>query len=192
MKPYLLLLPLAVVLCTAPAQEPATLISIPLLNPGFEDDVLSCAPGNCYAAGSTGWVVGPVSGTFKPGPAQYPSGVPEGTNVAGFGNFSSTGSILQTTGTVLRANTTYVLKLSIGQRADVPFTGYVASLMAGNVTLASDNSLLPAPGTFLTDVIVFRSGPYPLLVGRPLQILVKSVGTGEVDVDKVSLEATSW
>jgi hypothetical protein len=61
--------------------------------------------------------------------------------------------------------------------------------LAGNVALALDNSLWPDPGTFLTDAIVFRTRPNPPQHGQPLQILVKSVGTREVDIDSVSLIA---
>src|SRR5262249_10879249 len=120
--------------------QSATGTPVPLMNPGFDDDVLSCQLFDCYVPGITGWSVGPVSGTYKPGPAQYPLGVPSGPNVAGIGNLNSTGSILQATGVVLLPNTTYVFKLSIGQRADVPLNGYVASILAGNVVLASDSN----------------------------------------------------
>jgi hypothetical protein len=71
----------------------------------------------------------------------------------------------------------------------VGFTGYSAALLAGNVNLAYDNSLAPAPGTFLTDVIVYNSGAAPPQLGQRLQILVRSVGTGQVDIDNVSLTA---
>jgi hypothetical protein len=181
-----LLLPFALALCgSAHAQLGSG--AIPILNPGFETDVLTCAELPCYVPGITGWTFGPVSGTFKPGPAQYPNGVPRGVNVAGMGNANSTGSIEQTTWVPLEADRTYVLSMSIGQRADYPFTGYEASLVAGNVVLVSDSHLWPAPGTFVSDVIVFKSGPSPAQSGQPIRILVRSVGKGEVDVDNVSL-----
>lgn len=66
-------------------------------------------------------------------------------------------------------------------------TGYVAALMAGGITLVSDSSLKPAPGTFLEETIVYNSGPNPPQLGRPLVIFVKSLGNGQVDIDKVSL-----
>jgi hypothetical protein len=71
-----------------------------------------------------------------------------------------TGAIFQTLAVTLRANATYTLRLSVGNRADqASFTGYVATLLAGSVPIAFDDSLAPAPGTFLQDVIVFKSGP---------------------------------
>jgi hypothetical protein len=175
----------------ASAQQ--TVVSVPILNPGFEDDVLSCAASyTCDAAPLTGWLCGPYAGVFKPSTAQFPQGVPGGTNVAyiGRGNTTITGSIAQTLGAKVQPNTTYTLQLSVGARADLAFTGYTASLLAGNVTLASDSSLSPAPGTFLTDVIVYASGAAPPQLGQRLQILVKSLGNGQVDIDNLSLTAT--
>jgi hypothetical protein len=192
MRRYLVLLPIALMLSgTMFAQKTATTIAI--LNPGFEDDVLSCGEGfSCDAGPLTGWLCGPDAGVFKPSTAQFPNGVPGGTNVAYIGrglNTIQAGSILQAVGATVQANTTYILTLSVGARADIGFTGYSAALMAGNVTLAYDNSLSPAPGTFLTDVIVYQSGAAPPQLGQRLQIRVKSVGTGQVDIDNVSLTA---
>jgi len=192
MKRYLLLalvvlLALAV-LRTASAQE-AT-IPITILNPGFEDDVLSCAAGStCSSSGSTGWL-GAQSNAVKFSTVQFPSGIPGGLNVAAIGDSVSTGSILQTLGITVQAKTKYTLKLSVGARADYPFTGYNAALMAGNVTLAHDSSLSPGAGTFLTDVIVYNAGETPPQLGQPLQIFIQSKGTGQVAIDNVSLTAT--
>jgi hypothetical protein len=192
MRLYLLQLTLAAALA-GPAFGQKTPTIVPVLNPGFEDDVLSCAAGvDCDASPLTGWLCGPDTGVFKPSTAQFPGGVPGGTNVAYIGrglDTIQTGSILQALGATVQANTIYTLTLSVGARADIGFTGYSAALLAGNVILASDNTLTPAPGTFLTDVIVYRSAAAPPQLGQRLQILVKSVGTGQVDIDKVSLTA---
>jgi hypothetical protein len=107
------------------------------------------------------------------------------------GYTNTTGSMVQTLAATVDANTAYVLKISLGARADVPFTGYVAALMAGNVTLVSDNKATPSAGTFATDVIVYNSGANPAQLGKPLQILVESLGTGQVNVAGVSLTATA-
>jgi len=171
---------------TAFAQNVA--IPIPILNPGFEADALSCSAGlNCFAGGVTGWLVGPASGIIKPSTAQYPGGIPGGANVAYIGVPPSTGSLMQTLGETVRANATYTLSVAIGHRADEVFTGYVAAITAADVILASDSSLSPASGTFEEDVIVYRSGPNPPQLGRSLAIFIKSFGTGQADVDNVSL-----
>jgi len=162
-------------------------VNIPILNPQFNEDQLACTAGEltCWVPAATGWLVGPETGAEKVSTAQYPSAPPEGFYVMAIGYTNSTGSIVQTLGATVRANTIYVLKLSLGARADVPFTGYVAELMAGNVTLAFDDKVTPASGTFSPDVIRYNSGPNPPQLGEPLQILVKSFGTGQVNVASV-------
>jgi hypothetical protein len=96
---------------------------------------------------------------------------------------------LQTLGATVQANTTYVLKMSVGARADYVFTGYAASLLAGNVVLASGHKATPVGGTFVTEVVVYESGATPAQLGQPLQILITSTGDGEVDIQSVALTA---
>jgi hypothetical protein len=177
------------VLSMASAQEAAE--SIPILNPQCDFDVLPCAPGGgCYAPGGiTGWIIGTNTAVNKAGTTQFLSAPPEGVYVCAVGN-GSVGSILQNLGVPLRANTTYILRMSLGGRADsIPFTGYTAALMAGNIVLASDGSRSPAPGYFTDEVITYTSGQHPPQLGKPLQIFVISKGTGQVSVNNVSLTA---
>jgi hypothetical protein len=80
----------------------------------------------------------------------------------------------------------------IGHRADNVFTGYQASLLAGGIEIASDNTLNPAAGTFLEDTITVSIGTTSPLLGQVLAISIKSVGDqGQVDIDNVSLTAIS-
>lgn len=139
---------LSTVLSTASAQDAVTPVAIPILNPKFVVDTLQCAAGaSCYQLGITGWLDGPSTALFKAGTAQFPGAPPGGLYVAAIGNVNvqATGSILQTLGATLKANTTYTLKVTVGARLDYPFKGCVAALVAGNVTLASGNSPTPAP-----------------------------------------------
>jgi hypothetical protein len=186
---YLLAMSITITLgaWTAPAQ-----VNIPILNPAFDLDQLPCTAGyNCNYLSISGWLCGPQTYLQKTSAVQYPAAPAAGIYVAALGNASSTGSILQTLGAVVQANTTYILKVSVGARADYPFTGYEAALMGGNVVLAAGNSATPVGGTFVTDVIVYSSGAIPGQLGKPLQILVKSLGTGQVDVAAVTLTATT-
>jgi len=184
MKLRTLLLPLASLFVgVLSAQTP---VSIPIINSIFQDDTLECSPG-CAYLNITGWVVGPNTGIFKASTTSYPTAPASGLYVAYLGNTNSTGSILQTLGATLQANTTYTLTLAVGARADYPFTGYLASLMAGNVAVAASHSATPVGGTFVSDVIEYNSGASPAQLGQPLQIFVKSVGTGEVNIAKVTL-----
>jgi hypothetical protein len=83
------------------------------------------------------------------------------------------------------------LNVKVGARADIAFTGYYASQNAGNDTLASSSAATPVGGTFVIDEIVYNSGATPAQLGKPLQILVKGVGNGQVDVAAVTLTATT-
>jgi hypothetical protein len=192
MKRFLLLMaPLAALVWSASAQ---TTTAIPILNSQFDMNVLSCSPGNlCYApsAGITGWQFGPETNVQKMSTVQYPDAPAAGLYVATLGYSYATGSILQTLGDAVQANTTYILKIKVGARADYPFTGYTASLLAGNVPLASSNRATPVGGTFVTDVIIYNSGANPAQLGKPLQILVMSTGTGQTNVQSVSLTAVT-
>jgi hypothetical protein len=165
-------------------------VNIPILNPQFNWDVLPGAPG-ASQYGITGWIAGPTTGVFKASTTQYPSAPTTGLYCAYVGSAQgySSGSILQTLGATVQANTIYTLRVSVGARADYPFTGYVAALMAGNVTLAAGNKATPAAGTFVTEVVVYESGANPSQLGQPLQILIKSLGNSQVDISGVSLIA---
>ena len=94
----------------------------------------------------------------------------------------TSGSILQTLGATVQANTTYILTAEVGARADNPFTGYTASLLAGNVLLTSGHKATPAGGTFVTEVVAYESGATPAQLGQPLQVLITSTGDGQVDI----------
>jgi hypothetical protein len=163
-------------------------VPIPILNPKFDMDVLTGAPG-ASQYGLTGWIVGPQSGVFKASTTQYPSAPHHRTVLRVHRRSSSSGSILQTLGATVQANTTYILTVEVGARADYVFTGYVASLLAGNVTLASGHKATPVGGTFVTEVVVYESGATPAQLGQPLQILITSTGDGQVDIQSVALTA---
>jgi hypothetical protein len=175
---------------------------IPIVNAGFEALVLNCSPssidsGGCWNAADPGWQpewfnLG-SGGTFRPGPNQFPGGVPGVVNCGYVGTVAEgTGGIFQALSATLQANTTYILRMYIGHRADNVFTGYQASLLAGGIEIASDNTLNPAAGTFLEDTITVSIGTTSPLLGQVLAISIKSVGDqGQVDIDNVSLTAIS-
>jgi len=193
MKRYVLGLPLALALLgTAFAQQNATPVFIPILNANFDADDLGCGAGaSCYSNGATGWLCGAGSGVAKFSNVQYPEAPADGLYAASIGSSYVTGSILQTVGANLQANTTYTLTMLVGARADYPFTGYVASILAGDVTVASGHAATPVGGSFVPEEIVYHSGATPPQLGEPLQVFVKSVGTGQVNVRAVAVSMTA-
>jgi len=175
-------------LWAAPGQ--AQTITIPVINPQFTADTLPCSPGsNCNQYGISGWVTGPRTFILKAGPSQYPSAPSGGLYVAALGTTSATGSIFQQLGATVQANTTYEVKISVGARADNVFTGYEAALLAGGVSLASNDHSIPVGGTFVTDVILYNSGATPAQLGQPLQVFIKSKGTGQTNIADISVSS---
>ena len=172
--------------------SPATAGMITVLNPGFEDLVLP-GPGGAgnYALNNIpSWDVTGQTATFKPGAVQFPGGVPEGVNVAAAGNSIDGGVISQTLAATLETNTTYTLMVDVGQRLDFPLSSHAIELIAGGVTLASDSSLSPAAGTFLTDTIIYNSGSNPAQLGQSLMIRLSASVGGQADFDNVRLDAS--
>jgi hypothetical protein len=176
-------------------------IDIPIANAGFEQVVLPCAPGpTCLASFNVAaWTGTGAFATFRAstGPGGiYPSGVPEGMNVAalGDGNPSSStgnGTLVQTLGITLQPSTTYTLTFSVGSRGDVVFAGYSVELLAGSTTLASDSSLSPPSGTFVTGRIIYSSTTgNSALLGQTLGIRLTGNARGQANFDKISLDAT--
>jgi len=178
----------ATLLFAVPAAAQAT--PIPILNSQFNLDTLPCNPGSgCNTYGISGWVTGPQSYILKASTTQYPGAPSSGLYVAALGNGTSTGSIFQTLGATVQANTTYVLSVKVGARADDVFTGYQVALLAGNVTLTSGHRATPVGGTFVIEAVAYESGATPAQLGQPLQILITSTGTGQVSIGNVALSA---
>jgi hypothetical protein len=185
----LCVLSLAVILYGQPIQASSLIV----LNPGFEDLVLP-GPGsgsNYSLYNIPSWNLTGEAGTWKPGPLQFPSGVPEGDNVAALGNTIGGGVISQILSATLQANTNYTLMVDVGQRLDYALVSYTVELIANGVTLSSDSSLHPAPGTFLTDTIIYNSGLNPAQLGQNLAIRLSAVVNGQAVFDNVRLDATA-
>lgn len=187
----------AFTLLVAAASSSAFALSLAVTNPSFEARVLTCAAGpNCFILGDIpGWAVStvPQTATFKPSIGSggiYPSGVPDGFNVAAVGNQDGAGSISQVLADVLTPDTAYTLSAAIGYRADFPFSGYSLDLLAGQTLLASASGLTPAVGSFLFDSLTFQSTASTLGIGQPLSIRLRSLIAGaQADFDVVTLTA---
>jgi RHS repeat-associated protein/uncharacterized repeat protein (TIGR01451 family) len=180
--------PAITVTVTVAANAP---VSVPVVNPGFEADVLGCqGGGGCYDIGVLpGW--SGAGSTFKPSVGvggEFPNGIPDGVNVAAVGCCGQSGNdITQDLGFAPAPNTTYTLRVGVGQRSDFALTGYIAELLVGTTSVASATSPTPAAGTFATDMLTYNSGSSP--GAQHLVIHLGNVGSGQVDFDNVSLVA---
>jgi hypothetical protein len=99
-----------------------------------------------------------TGGIFDPTAAQFPGGVPDGQNSA----YLNGGTLGQTIAAeTLRADTTYMLEVDVGDRADKPFPGYEIQLLVDGAVRASadETSIAPANGAFATATASFTTAP---------------------------------
>ncbi len=202
-------------------------VALTISNPGFETDFAD--PG-CFALFTpTGWDAfdpngilggGDFLGALDPtGSTFFPSGAPEGINVALVFLDGDIGGgpvgVTQVLGDTLQPNTAYTLTVQVGDIASgqgpppcdtagffnlAGFPGYQVQLLAGGVVLAQDNNTLAATltdGAFdLSTVSVTIGSAHPQL-GQALEVRLinlNTVGTLaepgiEVDFDDVMLFA---
>jgi hypothetical protein len=151
-------------------------------NASFESQVLSDGK---YVIGIAGWS-NTSGGVFNASAAQFPGGVPDGQNFA----WLNGGSAGQTLTANLTSNSEYTLSVGVGERLDsYPFPGYSVSLLAGGHVLATESSLNPPAGSFLTSTLHFTAlsgNPY---LGQSLAILLTANGT-QVEFDNVRLDVS--
>lgn len=172
------------VIVVPPLSEP-----VPVANHSFEDPTLepseytaqTCSADPTCIQTTTpvvGWITEGSAGTWHPTAASYPSGPPDGSNVAyAAANGGSDATISQVLEDVLEPERSYILAVDIGHRADRPFPGYKVQLWAGETLLAEDdNTLNPAPGTFERSTITADIGATHPGLGLNLKIVLISKG----------------
>jgi hypothetical protein len=149
-----------------------------------------------------GWFGTDYVGNWNPGNGAFGSIAPEGTNV-GFaeGDSVGEGGFAQILTETLKAETTYMLLVEVGNTPIYDWGAYKIQLLAGGIgtppgqitggTLLAedDNTLAPAVNTFETSTIVYTSGDAnEPNIGQPLQIrLIAKEGSEEIDFDNVRL-----
>jgi hypothetical protein len=173
-------------LAVVAAPPRATAQPIPIVNPGFEADVLG---DGAFIFSATGWTVTGDAGTFNPTVASYLTEAPEGQNVA----FASGrgGSLEQTLAAVWLPNVHYAFQVLVGDRLDSPFAQYTVQLLAGGGDLSSiTSSVSPGDGVFAPLSIGITLAPANPAVGQAIGIRLSGLG-GQVNFDDLSLIATS-
>jgi PEP-CTERM motif len=149
--------PAAFLFCAATAAQAST---ITVLNPSFEDDVLSCTPSSpgcgtnnsitdwtgstAYPGGFDGVGVDYTGdfGVYDPGTVSYPGGVPNGVNVAYVQAIANSASISQTLSATLQANDTYTLTVWEGLRDDTGVIDPGLGCNGSNISLEADGTVL--------------------------------------------------
>ncbi|MBD2184011.1 hypothetical protein [Aerosakkonema funiforme] len=183
-----------------------------VINGGFEDPVLA---DNDYTTQLVpGWQVYDPSNlisvpgvgnyaVLNPATYSYPQEAPEGNNVGaiflGLPPGSGVVGLTQTLPTVLTADTTYQLKVKVGNAAPDEFTspgfpGYAVQLLAGSQVIAQDNNTLNLPeGAFGESTVTYSAAANDPYLGQPLQIrllnILQSEGA-EIGFDDVRFDIT--
>jgi YD repeat-containing protein len=155
-------------------------------NPSFESPALAAGG---TSATVTSWTTNCSCVTYRPTTTQFPNGPTAGVNVLAV----ATGTVSQQLAATIQPDTIYTLQVDVGQRADYGSSGYVTSLAAGSTTLAADNnSLSPAPGTFLTSTVTYYASATDPNIGQPLTIVL-AAGTADLqtEFDNVRVTATA-
>ncbi|NJR43725.1 MAG: PEP-CTERM sorting domain-containing protein [Akkermansiaceae bacterium] len=81
--------------------------------------------------------------------------------------------------------------VDVGDRRDLVFPTYFIELFAGSTLLVQDNSSLTPNDGFLTSTLTYLSPASHPELGQPLQIRLRSTGSGiqQVNFDNVRLDA---
>ena len=167
--------------------EKAFATSIAIVNPSFEADIQGYG-GYSYLFIS-GWGGNGTNGTWYPSTTYYPSGVPDGVNIA-YNNF---GTLSQTLTTLLADSTTYTLGVWIGLRGDYAAWGshnYVIELLAGSTVIATAaNPVIPGVGQFGLATLTYTSALIDPYAGQALGIALINYGP-QMNYDNVTLNAS--
>ncbi len=157
--------------------------SVPIVNPGFEADVLNDAGFREEAAGWT--KLAGSGGAYNPTINSFPS-VPEGQNVL-FSNGSTYSQVLTT---AVVAGNRYTLQVQVGWPLGLPFGGYAIQLWADGAMLGQATGPVPsAPGTFTTATVDVAINAGNAAIGKALEIRLVGNGVQE-EFDDVRLTVT--
>ena len=180
--------PILAILALSAATPSARATQILVLNPGFE--AVALGDGG-FTSSIPNWSSGLNTGTFNPTTAQYPGQAPEGQNIVFIGPTTSD-AISQVLSSTLAVGT-YTLMVDVGARLDFPYAGYLIQLLAGSTVLAQDNNTLtPAPGTFVTSTVNFTANAGNPALGQSLAIRLSSpVAVAQTNFDNVRLDFNS-
>lgn len=140
-----------------------------------------------------GWILNGHGGTWRPDTSAYPSGVPEGVNVAFLEYDSIHSSVLsQVLADVLTADTLYTLSVKVGHRADYNLAPFSVQLLAGGEVLSQGTLASIPAGQFQTVTVTFTAPADHPQLGLPLEIRLTAnhADRQQVNFDDVKLDAT--
>jgi len=163
-------------------------VPVPIVNADFEDPILSDSD---YTSNDVPDWVGSDNGdlnnfgVFNPPTTFFSNEAPGGSNVA----YIERGALSQTLPDVLEANTTYELKVQLGDSKIDPVIGYALQLLAGGIVLAEVTTPALEDDTFSEVALTYESlSSDP--IGQALEIRIVEEGAdkaSELYLDNVRL-----
>ena len=164
---------------------------ITVVNAGFEDPVLGDDSSSTTITGWSVFASASFAGAWNPPASDYPLGAPEGLNVGSVYDsqaFSGFSQVLQGAEGQFQADTTYELKVKVGNPTSADYDGYIIQLVVNNNVIAQDdNSRVPTVGSFVATSVkyIYNAGLHAALVGYPIEIrlLTKGLMAGSTWVD---------
>lgn len=178
------------------AAPPLFATDIPLTNPSFESPALGDGGYNYTIPGWT--ITGPgVAGVWDPlvgqsgspggcadPSAAFVAGIPDGNQVG----YSNGGDLAQTTGATITPGYRYTLKVSIGGRCPVYANQAYALILAGTAAVSTVTDSNGA-NSWVEQTVTYTSPPSDPNAGQPLAIKIVNYGGGQLDFDRVRLQA---
>lgn len=173
--------------CTAAMSSNAWADAVPVLNSSFETLGAGLIGGGtgcgAYDLGPVpGWTISGTGGSFVPGVGIF-SSIPDGSTIGWLNN----GSMFQTPGSGLAANTAYTLTVFVGDRPG--WAGnYNIALDLGGSSLCSFSGMSGAiaVGTFQAESCSFTAGS-TVQSGNLSVVLTNTGNSGQFDFDNVGV-----
>lgn len=184
----------SLLITSTPTEVKAAPINI--LNYSFENPKAPLAfNGEFFTTNIDDWIVNSNEAVvFDPGQSQSNTGlntyfsqsIPDGSQTLAI----NTGNVFQELSVSLQPNYKYTLNVFVGRRNNLSFSGYDVELLAGNTTLASNNSITPNSGEFSLITVDYTTNDSNPLIGEKLGIKLSSSGF-QTNFDNVTLDATA-
>jgi|GEM_PF-2490481 len=160
--------------------------NIAINNASFEADAVADGGSQAAIAEFTA-----VNATVEnPTTSDYPSGVPNGTNVATLG---TGGTISQTLSETIVAGADYQVSLSAGRRSGDAQGTYEIRLFAGATQVASQTGVDPAAsGAFNLGLLEVDASTLSGFEGEQLRVEIAHISGGNIDIDNIQVQRDTF
>lgn len=171
---------------TATTVTNTTTTNIAFNNASFEADIVADGGSQSSIAEFTA-----INATVEnPTTSDYPSGIPNGTNVA---TLTTGGSISQSLSETIQPGADYRITLSAGRRSSEAQGTYEIRLFAGDTQVASQTGIDPAAsGAFNLGLLEVDAATLSGFEGEQLRVEIAHITGGNIDIDNVQVQRDTF